>query len=43
MTTGQLEWALAWQPMLSMMVLISLCIGIPLFIVWLRVQLGYEI
>ena len=41
MTTGQAEWVLAWQPMISMVVLISLCIGIPLFIVWLRVQLGY--
>jgi hypothetical protein len=38
---GQLEWALAWQPMISMMVLIGLCIGIPFFIVWLRIQLGY--
>ncbi len=41
MTAGQLEWALAWQPMISMMVLISLCIGIPFAIVWLRVTLGY--
>jgi hypothetical protein len=41
MTAGQAEWALAWQPMISMVVLISLCIGIPLFIVWLRVQFGY--
>jgi hypothetical protein len=41
MTAGQLEWSLAWQPMISMMVLIGLCIAIPLGIVWLRVQLGY--
>lgn len=41
MTLGQLEWKLAWQPMISMVVLIGLCIGIPLFIVWLRVLLGY--
>ena len=43
MTAKQMEWAFAWQPMISMVVLISLCIGIPLFIVWLRVQLGYGI
>jgi hypothetical protein len=41
MTAGQAEWALAWQPMISMVVLIGLCIAIPLLIVWLRVQLGY--
>ena len=43
MTPAQLEWALAWQPMISMMVLIGLCIGIPFLIVWLRVLLGYGI
>jgi len=43
MTPAQMEWAFAWQPMISMVVLIGLCIGIPLFIVWLRVQLGYGI
>ena len=41
MSAAQAEWALAWQPMISMMALISLCIGIPLIIVWLRVLLGY--
>lgn len=41
MTPAQAEWALAWQPMISMLVLVLLCIGIPLGIVWLRVQLGY--
>ncbi len=41
MTAGQMEWAFAWQPMISMVVLIGLCIAIPLGIVWLRVQLGY--
>jgi hypothetical protein len=41
MTAGQLEWVMAWQPMISMVVLILLCIGIPLGIVWLRVMLGY--
>jgi len=41
MTPAQMEWALAWQPMISMVVLIGLCIAIPLGIVWLRVHLGY--
>ena len=41
MTAGQMEWAFAWQPMISMVVLIGLCIAIPLDIVWLHVQLGY--
>lgn len=41
MTPAQMEWALAWQPMISMVLLIALCIGIPLLIVWIRVTLGY--
>lgn len=41
MTAGQVEWALAWQPMISMVVLVGLCIAIPLGIVLLRDLLGY--
>jgi hypothetical protein len=41
MTAGQLEWVLAWQPMISMVVLVGLCIGLPLLVVWLRVHFGY--
>lgn len=41
MTPAEIEWALAWQPMIAMLTLVGLCILVPLGIVWLRVLLGY--